>query len=510
MNNHQKHFNTFVEKVVIHNSLVPEKKLEQAKIFIMNKPELSLLHVLVKANLVTEKHSDLINKKFEEYSQKSRIPTQPYTDSHSASPGEPSASQTEQAIEHVAKTMTEKPDIENPVESLSADQPEIEDFLESGQLQNEMGHLGDISSDKSQQKKESSQTLEKYLISAKECGASDLHICVHSPPMIRKNGELSCLRHEVLNVEDTERLLFQVLNEEQKQRLISNNVLETCLSIDKNRYRCCFVRQLSGWDGSFRIINDTIPRFEELGLPDDLKQLADYREGLILITGPSGSGKSTTLASFIDLINRKRKEHIITLEDPVEYIFNPDLSHISQREVGLHTESFSMALRAALREDPDVIVVGELRDRETTSLAVSAAETGHLVFGTLHTTSAAQTIYRVLDFFPPEQRNQIRTTISESIRGVICQRLIPRKDGEGMALALEVLFNISAIANLIKEDRIYQLTNMIQINNKNGMKVLNESITQLLHAEIISGQNAYFSAENKERFKRWAPQLEAN
>ena len=352
--------------------------------------------------------------------------------------------------------------------------------------------------------------MEKYLISAKERGASDLHICVHSPPLIRKNGELSCLSHEVLNVEDTERLLFQVLNEEQKQRLISNDVLDTCLTVDKNRYRSCFVRQQSGWDGSFRIINDTIPRFEELGLPDDLKQLADYREGLILITGPSGSGKSTTLASFVDLINRKRKEHIITLEDPVEYIFTPELSHITQREVGLHTESFSMALRAALREDPDVIVVGELRDRETTSLAVSAAETGHLVFGTLHTISAAQTIYRLLDFFPTEQRSQIRAMISESIRGIVCQRLIPRKDGEGMALALEVMFNISAIANLIKEDRIYQLTNMIQINNKNGMKVLNESITALLHEEIITGQNAYFAAENKERFKRWAPKLEVN
>jgi twitching motility protein PilT len=203
----------------------------------------------------------------------------------------------------------------------------------------------------------------------------------------------------------------------------------------------------------------------------------------------------------VDLINRKRSEHIITLEDPVEYVFEARRSQISQREIGSHTQDFASALRAALREDPDVIVVGELRDPETTSLAVTAAETGHLVFATLHTTGAGQTIYRLLDFFPPKQRNQVRSMISESMRGIVCQKLIPSVQGKRMALATEIMFNIPSIANLIREEKIYQLPNVIQISKHAGMQVMDESILELMHAGRISREEAFFAAVQKGRFQ---------
>ena len=499
-------FEAFVEKIVIHNHLVPEDKLAQAKAYIANRPEMSLLHVLVKSRFVTPKHSELISQKYGEYSERHGIKSQsdqPQSEKNDTNvkpkenkeisdvsnfSGEKSPQKTESGPPHTQAAEGVKPSI--GVETLS----DAIGVVESGMTQT--GGSVDVD-----------DAMGKYLETARKMGASDLHISVNSPPLIRKHGRLIALSQETLGADDTEKLLSQVLEEKEKEQLTNDQVLDKCLILNGLRYRSCFIQQQFGWDGSFRLVNDLVPGLKDLGIPEEIKKLTEYREGMVLITGPSGSGKSTTLASLVDHINQKRNEHIITLEHPVEYIFESKKSHVSQREVGLHTSSFSMALRAALREDPDVIVIGELRDKETTSLAVSAAETGHLVFATLHTTSAAQTIYRLLDFFPPDQRNQIRAMISESLRGILCQRLIPKKDGKGMVLALEIMFNVSSIANLIREDRIYQVPNMIQINNMNGMRILNESLQSLVESEIITGEEAYFASDNKERFKRWGPKL---
>jgi twitching motility protein PilT len=214
------------------------------------------------------------------------------------------------------------------------------------------------------------------------------------------------------------------------------------------------------------------------------------------------------MAAMVELINQSRGEHIITIEDPVEYNFVPALSQINQREVGVHTKSFAAALRAALREDPDVIVIGELRDRETVSLAITAAETGHLVFGTMHTTSAARTIDRILDVFPPDEQPQIRSMISESIRGIVCQQLIPRRDGCGRALALEVMLNTTAVANLVRERKLFQIPSIIQTSRQQGMILLDNSLLELVNAGVIDGVEAYYASDNKAHFLKWAPQID--
>jgi twitching motility protein PilT len=301
---------------------------------------------------------------------------------------------------------------------------------------------------------------------------------------------------------------MSVLDGDQKELLRGQLSLDTCCQVaGLGRYRSCFARQSRGWDGSFRIVDQQVPSFSDLKLPANLQQLTEYNQGLVLIAGPSGCGKTTTMAAMIELINQNRDDHIITMEDPIEYVFQPQKSHISQRQVGAHTSSFSAALRAALREDPDVIMIGELRDRETATLAISAAETGHLVFASLHTTGAAQTVSRILDFFPADQQGQIRSMISESIRGIICQRLIPRLDGNGRALALEVLFNNVAIGNLIREDRMFQLPTMMQINRNKGMCQLEDSLQLLVDEGVISGEEAWFESANKTPFKQFAPAM---
>jgi len=502
MENTKNLFDVFVEKIVVHNKLISADKLTLAKAYLTKHPQMSLLQVLLKSGLVNQKLSNLIDKKYIEYATKHDYA--PQSTSAEVSPPDDSPVENLEEFSSMEDSASGNEDAKANIGSESLQASHQEQPGASGNarsLKNEMGLDDPI------RKLSAKQTLEQYLTYAKLSGASDLHLSANSPPMMRKNKQLIPMDSEVLSAEDTERLIFQVLKEEQKQVLIDHQMLEICLMESNIRYKCCFIKQRAGYDGSFRIIGDSIPRFDDLGLPDELRRLTDYREGLVLVTGPSGSGKSTTMAAFVDLINRKRKEHIITLEEPVEHVFNPDLSHISQREVGLHTDNYSNALRAALREDPDVIVVGELRDLETTSLAITAAETGHLVFGTMHTASATQSIIRLLDFFPQDQRDQIRSMISESLRGIICQRLVPTKDRKGLVLALEVMFNNMTIAKVIREDRIHQLPNMIQMNKEHGMRTLNDSLMELFQKELIFGEDAYFASENKDRFKRWAPKL---
>jgi twitching motility protein PilT len=254
--------------------------------------------------------------------------------------------------------------------------------------------------------------LHDYLTYARDIGASDLHINVASPPVIRRYGRLVPLPRAAFTAAETEALLFEILTEEQRQRIRTELALDFRYIVPRQgAYRSCIAKQRMGWDGSFRIVQSRVPSFKELGLPEQLQRLTEFNQGLVLVTGPNGCGKSTTLAAMVELVNQHREEHVITIEDPIEFNFVPAKSHINQREVGSHTTSFSQALRAALREDPDVIMIGELRDRETVSLAITAAETGHLVFGTIHTTSSARTIDRILDAFPPDEQPQVRSMI---------------------------------------------------------------------------------------------------
>jgi twitching motility protein PilT len=271
---------------------------------------------------------------------------------------------------------------------------------------------------------------------------------------------------------------------------------------DHGRFRTSVVRQRLGIDLVFRIVNTRVRTMDDLGLPEHLKLLTRYQNGLILVTGPVGSGKSTTLAALVDQINVERKEHIITLEDPIEYVFEPKGCHITQREVHTHTASFGAALRGALREDPDVIMVGEMRDLETISLAITASETGHLVLGTLHTGNASRTLDRLLDVFPVDQQEQIRVMVSESLRGVISQQLIPRADGTGRVLALETLTNTPAVANVIREARTYMLPGIIQTGKKQGMQLMDDSLVALYQGGLISAEEAYARAEQKEEMRQ--------
>ena len=344
--------------------------------------------------------------------------------------------------------------------------------------------------------------LKNLLVKARNMGASDLHICAGSKPFIRKFKKIHFLDEPELTAEDTEALVFGSISEAQKRSLIQNKSLDFCLAPDGiGRYRTCLYKQIKGWEAVFRIIPDKIKTFEDLALPPVLRKLTEYHQGLILITGPSGSGKSTTLAAMLDLINRERSDHIITVEDPIEYILMPQNCQITQRELRNHTLSFSNALKAALREDPDIVMIGEMRDRETMSMAISASETGHLVLGTMPTSSAARTINSVVDFFPSDQQGQIRSMISESLRGIICQQLLTHPSGDGVELALEVLLFDAGVSAIIRQNQLHQLASVMQTGKGKGMMTMDDSLFQLAKEGRIVGEEAYLLCENKARFE---------
>jgi twitching motility protein PilT len=341
--------------------------------------------------------------------------------------------------------------------------------------------------------------VDQYLMIGKESDASDIHLSVNSKPIWRRFGILEAIwtQAPVLAAADTERLAMGFLNDKQKQQLAERGDVDFAYSNSLGRFRTSVVRQRIGYDLVFRIINSRVRNMDELGLPPQLKLLTQYHNGLVLVTGSVGSGKSTTLAALVDEINRHRQDHIITLEDPIEYVIPSKGCHVTQREVHTHTLSFGNALRGALREDPDVIMVGEMRDLETIQLAITASETGHLVLGTLHTSNAARTLDRVLDVFPTDQRDQIRIMVSESLRGVISQQLIPRADGTGRALAIEILMNTPAVGNVIRESKTFMLPGIIQTGRKLGMKLMDDSLTELFQAGIISAEEAVYRADQK-------------
>lgn len=338
-----------------------------------------------------------------------------------------------------------------------------------------------------------------YLQVGQDGDASDVHLGSKARPIWRKFGNLEPIWPEApfLTPQEVEHMALSILTEPQKQQLFERGDVDFAYSTANGRFRVSVVRQRHGMEMVFRIINARVRTMEELGLPENLRMLTQYHNGLILVTGSVGSGKSTTLAAFIEEINRTRHDHIITLEDPIEFVYEPKGCQITQREVHRHTESFAAALRGCLRQDPDVILVGEMRDLETISLAITASETGHLVLGTLHTSSAPRTLDRVLDVFPIDQRDQIRIMVSESLRGVITQALIPRADGRGRVMALEVLTNSPAVANSIREGKTFMLPGVMQTGKKLGMKLMDESLMDLADKGLITREEALTRAEVK-------------
>lgn len=334
--------------------------------------------------------------------------------------------------------------------------------------------------------------VDEYLSLAQQYDVSDVHIAPCTQPKWRRFGLLQPIweNAEMLTPEDTERLARSYLPEPELRRLEERGDVDFAYAPAIGRFRASVVKTRLGWEMVFRVISTQLRTMEELGLPDAIKPLLEYHNGLVLVTGAVGSGKSTTLAALINEINVQRNDHIITLEDPIEYVIQSKNCHVNQREVHTHTESFSHALRAALREDPDVIMVGEMRDLETISLAITAAETGHLVLATLHTGSAARTLDRVLDVFPTEQREQIRIMVGESLRGIVSQQLVPRKDGTGRELALELLVNTPAVSSIIRDGKTFMLPGVMQTGKNVGMIMMDDALAKLYHEGHISGDEA--------------------
>jgi twitching motility protein PilT len=328
-------------------------------------------------------------------------------------------------------------------------------------------------------------------------GSSDIHVHAGSPLMFRVNGQLAPGREGVVDSVQSELFAMSPLSAEQRDIFAQRGEIDLCYTLDGiGRFRANVYRQQRGVDAVFRYIPPEAPSLDELGLPLALAKFVNFHQGMVLVTGPAGCGKSSTLAALVDLINQERQEHILTIEDPIEYLHPSKRCLVNQRSVHSHTESFARALRAALREDPDVIVVGELRDLETISLALSAAETGHLVMATLHTNNAIRTLNRIIGAFPADQQGQIRMMISESLRVVISQRLIPRADGQGRVAAIENLVVNRAVGNLIRENKTFQIHSILQTGASQGMVLLDHSIKALLDAGTISREDALRNCED--------------
>ncbi len=340
-------------------------------------------------------------------------------------------------------------------------------------------------------------TVEQLMNIARDMDASDIHITVGLPPRVRVRGDLVNLDFPKLMPEDTKTIITSVMNDVQREKYEEKGEVDFSVSVPAlGRYRVNAFRQRGSMACAMRVVGTTIPTPESLGLPDSVIDLYTRKRGLILVTGPTGSGKSTTLASLIDRINENRSAHIITLEDPIEYLHQHKKAMINQREIGLDTLSYSAALRAALREDPDVILVGEMRDLETISTAVTAAETGHLVLSTLHTIGAASTIDRIIDVFPPHQQQQIRVQLAMVLEAVISQQLIPTADHEGRVAAFEVMHANVAIKNIIRESKTFQVNTVIQTNKKMGMTTMDDALVDLYAKGIIDRNNALSYAQD--------------
>jgi twitching motility protein PilT len=333
-------------------------------------------------------------------------------------------------------------------------------------------------------------------------GASDLHITTGEPPILRINGTLTRTEFAALSVEQSKTVCYKLLNQKQIDYLEKHHEIDCSYGVEGiGRFRINVYKDRLGYSAALRTISENIPAMEKLGLPPLVKDIAQLPRGLVLVTGPTGSGKSTTLASIVDWINTHRAEHIITIEDPIEFIHKSKKSIVNQREVATDTLSFSSALRASLREDPDVILIGEMRDLETISLAIRAAETGHLVFATLHTSSAASTIDRIIDVFPSEQQTQVRIQLSSSLQAVLSQTLLPKITGDGRLMAMETMMITPAIANLIRESKTSQIYSAIQTGRKEGMQTLEASLADLYKNKLVKLEDVLSRSSKSEQLR---------
>ncbi|MCL5771050.1 MAG: type IV pilus twitching motility protein PilT [Actinobacteria bacterium] len=347
--------------------------------------------------------------------------------------------------------------------------------------------------------------INEILIKAVDLNASDLHLVANSKPVVRVNGVLIKLdEYKEFNANQLKEILFQIIDEKKQ------NIFETRLELDfsysiygKGRFRCNYYFQRGSVAAAFRVVNSNIKSIEELGLPEKVREFATYPRGLVLVCGPTGSGKSTTLASIIDIINNDRMENIITIEDPIEYLHNHKKSIVSQRELGFDTKTFAKALKHVLREDPDVIMVGEMRDLETISSTLTAAETGHLVFSTLHTQDAAQTIDRIIDIFPTHQQQQIRMQLAGTLKAVLVQQLLPNVNNNGRVVACELMIVNSAIKNMIREMKVHQIYSSIQTGGREGMIMMDMSLAKLYKQGKITKEVAFDKCHNKEELTRY-------
>lgn len=331
--------------------------------------------------------------------------------------------------------------------------------------------------------------------------ASDLHLVAGEQPVLRIDGDLERVKYQLLDNDDLRSMLYEITPEPKIKKFEETGDVDFAYEIpEMARYRANFFQQKNGSGAVFREIPSTISTCEQLGFPPVIKRLASLPKGLVLVTGPTGSGKSTTLAAIIGEANRTRKDHILTIEDPIEFVHQSDKSIINQREIGTHTRSFAAGLRGALREDPDIILVGEMRDLETISLAIEASATGHLVFATLHTTSADTTVDRIIEVFPVDQQAQIRNTLADGIRAIVAQNLFRRIDRKGRVAALEIMIATPAVRNLIRERKTYQIPSMIQTGKKYGMQSLDDAIMDLLQKKIIGAEEAYSKSNDKAKF----------
>jgi twitching motility protein PilT len=343
----------------------------------------------------------------------------------------------------------------------------------------------------------------EVLLQVMERKASDLHLTAGSPPMIRHHGKLHALDYQRLTPQTTREVIYSILTNDQRQRLETDWQIDLAYSIPgKARFRVNAYFQRAALSAAFRLIPHEMPRLSTLGVPPVLEEFTKKPRGFVLVTGPTGSGKSTTLAAMIDLINDTRHEHILTIEDPIEFLHRHKKCIVNQRELGADSQSFALGLKAALRQDPDVILVGEMRDLETISTALTAAETGHLVFATLHTQDTAQTVDRIVDVFPPDQQQQVRVQLSISLQGIVTQQLLPKADGQGRVVATEVLVPTPGVRNLIREGKTHQIYSALQTGGQHGMQTMDSSLSQLVREHKITRELAEARSATPEELRR--------
>lgn len=347
--------------------------------------------------------------------------------------------------------------------------------------------------------------IDKLMLGMPKSSASDLHMVVGQKPKYRIHGEVVIIEeHPPLTREDLESYLFEIVDEQDRKRYVDKRDFDFAYGIPgQARFRCNYFFQRTGYGAVFRIIPETVMTIEQLNLPPILKTLTELRSGLVLVTGPTGSGKSTTLAAMIDHINTNQSRHIVTIEDPIEFVHKSKRAVICHREVGGHTESFASALRAVIRQDADVILVGEMRDLETISLALSAAATGALVYGTLHTNNARKTIDRIIDVFPTDQQAQVRTMLAESLKGVVAQLLLRKAKVKGRVAVNEILIANNAVSNIIREGKIERLIDVLQGGRSEGMRMMDDELWKLVQDQTIDGKDAYMNATDKRRFEQY-------